>query len=225
MNNLIKRAFGGMLFLALVLALALFLPAQSVHYRLAWIYLINFFVCTGAITIYLANKDMALLARRINAGPANEKQRTQKTIQSLAQVAFLAIFLVSAFDHRFSWSHVAVYFAVIGNIVVTAGFYLVFRVFKANTFTSGNIDVEKEQTVISSGPYAIVRHPMYSGALILLIGTPIALGSWYGLLSVIPIMAVIVCRLLDEEKFLSKNLPGYTNYCSKVRFRLMPGVF
>lgn len=214
-----------MFFLALILALALFLPAQSVHYRRAWIYLINFFVCTGAITIYLAKKDMALLARRINAGPANEKQRTQKIIQSLAQIAFLAIFLVSAFDRRFGWSHVPVYISVIGNMMVTAGFYLVFRVFKENTFTAGNITVEKEQSVISTGPYAIVRHPMYSGAFILLIGTPIALGSWYGLPAVIPIILVIIWRLLDEEKFLAKNLIGYSQYCKKVRFRLIPGIF
>ncbi|MBV8389950.1 MAG: hypothetical protein JO080_09150 [Mucilaginibacter sp.] len=153
MNNLIKKAFGGMFFLALMLALALFLPAQTIHYRRAWIYLINFFVCTGAITIYLAKKDTALLARRINAGPANEKQKIQKIIQSLAQIAFLAIYVVSAFDHRFGWSHVPVYISVIGNIMVAAGFYIVYRVFKENTFTSGNIDVEKDQTVISTGPH------------------------------------------------------------------------
>ena len=214
-----------MFFLAVILALALFLPVQSIHYWQAWVYLINFFVCTGAITVYLAKNDTALLARRINAGPGNEKQKTQKIIQSLAQFAFLAIFLVSAFDHRFGWSHVPVYGVIAGNILVITGFYFVFRVFKENTFTRGNIDVEKEQTVISTGPYAVVRHPMYSGAFILLIGTPMACGSWYGLPTVIPIIAVIIWRLLDEEKFLAKNLPAYTNYCSKIRFRLVPGIF
>ena len=225
MSNLIKKALGGMFFLALILGLALFLPVQTIHYSQAWIYLINFFVCTGAITLYLAKKDTALLARRINAGPANEKQTIQKLIQSLAQIAFLAIFLVSAFDHRYGWSYVPVYMVTIGNMMVIAGFYLVFRVFEENTFTSGNIVVEKEQTVISTGPYAVVRHPMYSGAFILLMGTPLALGSWFGLPAVIPIIAVIIWRLLDEEKFLAKNLPGYANYCSKIRFRLIPGIF
>jgi protein-S-isoprenylcysteine O-methyltransferase Ste14 len=225
MTSLIKKAFGGMIFLALMLGLALLLPAGSICYWQAWVYLVNFFASTTAITVYLAKNDTALLARRMDAGPMYEKQKIQKIIQSIAQVAFLAIFLVSAFDHRFGWSRVSIYGVIAGNVLVTAGFFLVYRVFKENTFTAGNIDVEKEQKVISTGPYAVIRHPMYSGAFILLIGTPVALGSWYGLPAVLLIIAVIIWRLLDEEKFLAKNLAGYHGYCARVRFRLIPGIF
>jgi protein-S-isoprenylcysteine O-methyltransferase Ste14 len=102
---------------------------------------------------------------------------------------------------------------------------VVFLTFKENTFTSAVIEVTSEQRIVSTGPYAIVRHPMYIGALILLAGTPIALGSWWGLLTVIPIKLVIVWRLLDEEKFLLKNLPGYLQYQQKVRYRLVPFIW
>ncbi len=225
MNGLIKRAFGGMFFLAVMLALALLLPAGPVPFRQAWVYLFNFFVCTAAITLYLVKNDSALLERRVNAGPWHEKQKIQKIIQSFAQIAFLAIFFVSAFDHRFGWSQAGVYAVIAGNVMVMAGFYLVFRVFRENSFTAGNIAVEKGQPVISTGPYAIVRHPMYSGAFILLLGTPVALGSWYGLAAVLPIIALIIWRMLDEERFLAGNLAGYPDYCARVRFRLIPGIF
>jgi protein-S-isoprenylcysteine O-methyltransferase Ste14 len=225
MTDLTKKAFGGLVALALIMALALFLPAGTLYYRRAWIYLAIFISASAAITIYLMKKDVGLLQRRINAGPVGEKQKIQKIIQSIAQVAFLAIFIVSAFDRRFRWSCVPVYAVVVADMLVAAGFCIVFRVFKENTFTSATIDVDAEQKVVSTGPYASVRHPMYSGALLLLLATPVALGSWWGMLTFIPIAAVIVWRLLDEEKFLAANLPGYTEYCAKVRWRLIPGLF
>lgn len=225
MNDLNKRAWIGLIALAVVLGLLLFLPVWSINYWQAWVYIANFFACSSAITIYLMKHDTALLQRRVKGGPAAEKEKTQKVIQSLAQFAFIAIFLVSAFDHRFGWSNTALYEIIGGNILVTSGFYIVLLVFKENTFTSANIQVADEQQVISTGPYAIVRHPMYSGALILLIGSPLALGSLWGLLAFIPIAVVIIWRLSDEEKFLSKNLSGYQEYCEKVKYRLIPGVF
>jgi protein-S-isoprenylcysteine O-methyltransferase Ste14 len=225
MANLNQKAFGGLFFLVLILGCSLFLPAGTIDYWQAWVYLAIFFVSAGAITFYLMRKDTALLQRRVNAGPAGEKEKTQKIIQSIAQFAFIAIFLVSAFDHRFRWSHVPQVAAIAGDILVAAGFFIVFLVFKENTYTSATIEVDAEQKVISTGPYALVRHPMYSGALLMLIGTPVALDSWWGLPALIPIAAVIVWRLLDEEKFLAANLPGYTEYCKTVRSRLIPDIF
>jgi protein-S-isoprenylcysteine O-methyltransferase Ste14 len=120
---------------------------------------------------------------------------------------------------------VPLFVVAIGDILIITGFYIVFLVFKENTFTSAIIEVSEEQTIISTGPYAIVRHPMYIGALILLLGIPIALGSWWGLFAIVPISAVIVWRLIDEEKFLLENLPGYQQYQQKVRYRLLPFIW
>lgn len=225
MTSLTIKAFGGLVFLALVLGAALFFPGGTLHYWEAWVYIAVFTMASAAITVYLMKKDTALLQRRVNAGPTGEKQPVQKVIQSIAQIAFLSIFMVSAFDHRYRWSYVPLFAVIFGDILMAVGFYVVFLVFKENTFTSATIEVAAEQKVISTGPYALVRHLMYSGALLLLVATPLALGSWWGLLAFIPIALVILWRLLDEEKFLAANLPGYTKYCSKVHYRLIPGIF
>jgi protein-S-isoprenylcysteine O-methyltransferase Ste14 len=219
------KASIGLAFLIAVMALVLFVPVWTFRYWQAWIYLTIFTISVGAITVYLMRNDRALLARRTNAGPGAEKENMQKAIQSFAQVAFLAVFLVPSLDHRFMWSDVPIYAEIAGDVLVALGLYTVFRVFKENTFASATIEVDKEQRLISSGPYAVVRHPMYGGAFIMLIGTPIALGSWWGLLALIPIVAAIILRLFAEEKFLAKHLAGYADYCTKVRWRLIPGVF
>ena len=224
MKNAIK-AFGGLVFLLSVMAAGIFLPAWTFNYWQAWIFLAVFGASVIIITAYLARHDPQLLERRLNAGPGAEKQKSQKIIQTIAQFAFLVVFVVSAIDHRLVWSMMPSYLPVIGDIFVALGLLIVFRVFKVNTFTAATIDVGAGQKVISTGPYAIVRHPMYSGAIVMLLGVPVALGSWWGLLTIIPFVIVVIARLLNEEKFLAQNLPGYTGYCVKVRWRLVPGVF
>lgn len=135
------------------------------------------------------------------------------------------IFILSAFDHRFKWSLVPMFLVVVGDIFVVLGLLIVFFVFKENSFASATIEVGSEQTLVSTGPYALVRHPMYFGALVMLLGAPLALGSWWGLLTVIPIVVVIIWRLLDEEIFLEKNLPGYLAYRNIVKYRLLPFIW
>ena len=222
MNQLVIRAFAGLLFLLIVMAFIIFVPAWTLDYRQAWIFLVVFFVPPLLITIYLMKHDPILLERRTTAGPGAEQERIQNIIQALAGLAFIAIFIVSALDHRFGWSTVPAYVTALGDVLVIFGFYLVFLVFKENTFASGTIEVVAEQRVISTGPYALVRHPMYIGALVMLVGVPLALGSWWGLLAIIPMIIVLILRLLDEEKFLAKNLAGYRDYQSKVRYHLFP---
>jgi protein-S-isoprenylcysteine O-methyltransferase Ste14 len=222
MNQLVIRAFAGLLFLLIVMAIIIFVPAWTLDYRQAWIFLVVFFVPPLLITIYLMKHDPKLLERRTTAGPGAEQERIQNIIQALAGLAFIAIFIVSALDHRFGWSTVPAYVTALGDVLVIFGFYLVFLVFKENTFASGTIEVVAEQRVISTGPYALVRHPMYIGALVMLAGVPLALGSWWGLLAIIPMTLVLILRLLDEEKFLAKNLAGYSDYQSKVRYHLFP---
>jgi protein-S-isoprenylcysteine O-methyltransferase Ste14 len=220
-----QRALGGLLRTIIFLAASLFLPAWTLDYWQAWIFLTVFSISTLAITIYLMKNDPRLLERRLKAGPGSEPERNQKIIQALASVAFVGIFVFSSMDHRFTWSTVPPYAVAAGDILVALGLLIVFLVFKENTFTAAIIQVEAEQTLISTGPYAFIRHPMYAGALVMLIGVPMALGSWWGLLTIIPIALVIVWRLLDEERLLARNLPGYSEYRNKVRCRLVPLVW
>ena len=222
MNQLNIKAFAGILQLFIILGLTIFLPAWTLDYWQAWILLAVFFACTVSIDLYLVKNDPKLLERRLKAGPGSEQEKSQKIIQAMAMVAFVAIFVFSALDHRFGWSPVPPYVCVLGDVLVALGLYFVFLVFKENTFTSAIIEIDDEQRVISTGPYALVRHPMYIGALVMLIGVPLALGSWWGLITIVPMVLVLVARLLDEEKFLAKNLAGYSEYQSKVRYHLLP---
>jgi protein-S-isoprenylcysteine O-methyltransferase Ste14 len=224
-RQLNKRALGGLLRTISFLSASLFLPAWTLDYWQAWIFLTVFSASTLAITIYLMKNDPKLLDRRLEAGPGAEPQRSQKIIQVLAAVAFVGIFVVCATDHRFTWSSVPLYAVAAGDILVALGLFMVFLVFKENTFTAAIVQVEAEQTLISKGPYALVRHPMYAGALVMLLGVPVALGSWWGLFTIVPITLVIVWRLLDEENLLATNLPGYAEYTSAVRYRLVPFVW
>lgn len=225
MKSLAIKATLGFAQLLVCLALLLFAPAWTLHFWQAWVYLFLFASASAAITVYLWNNDRELLERRVNAGPAAEKEKRQKLIQAVASLAFFAEMIVPSLDHRFSWSRVPLSLVVAGNSLVIAGFLLVFLVLKENSFASATIGVASGQKVIATGPYAIVRHPMYSGALVMLLGTPLALGSWWGMLAVIPMPLILALRLLDEEKFLNKSLPGYQEYCRKVRSRLAPSIW
>jgi protein-S-isoprenylcysteine O-methyltransferase Ste14 len=128
-------------------------------------------------------------------------------------------------DQRFQWSRVPNWLVLLSAIMVSLGFYCVFLVFRENSFTSAIIEVANDQRVIESGPYRVVRHPMYAGAGVLVMFTPIALGSWLGILCSMMLMVVIAIRSIEEEKYLSNNLEGYSAYQQKVRYRLIPRVW
>ncbi len=222
MRDLNRRAYGGLLRLLISLSAALFIPAWTIHYWQAWVFLCVFFLSALAITVHLMQKDPKLLERRVNAGPGAEKEPAQKIIQVVTSIAFIFVLVIPAVDHRLAWSRMPFYVTIAGDALVALGFLIVFFVFKENSFASSVIEVASEQHVISTGPYALVRHPMYIGALIMILGIPLALGSWWGLLTLIPMTVVIVWRLLDEEKVLARNLPGYSAYQRQVKFRLVP---
>jgi protein-S-isoprenylcysteine O-methyltransferase Ste14 len=225
LSKLAAKAILGFASLVLLLAIALFAPASTLRFWQAWLYLFLFTSSSAAITIYLWKRDRALLSRRVSAGPIAEKSRSQQIIQSLASLGFLAILIVPSLDFRFSWSRVPLVLIFAGDLLVLLGFYIVFRVFCVNTFTAATIEVSEQQTVTSTGLYAFVRHPMYSGALLMLLGTPLALASWWGLVPFVLMVAVIVVRLLDEEKVLLAQLPGYGDYLARVKYHLMPLVW
>jgi protein-S-isoprenylcysteine O-methyltransferase Ste14 len=225
MNSLNRKAFRGLLFLLFVTAALLFIPAGTLDYWQAWIFLAVFFAPSLAVTLYLMKEDPKLLERRMRGGPRAEKEPAQKIIMSVAWVGFIGLVVVPALDHRFAWSQMPAYMVLIGDALVLLGWLAIFFVFKENTFTSATVELAPDQKVVSTGPYAFVRHPMYTGGLAMFMGMPLALGSWWGTLAMAVIVPVIIWRLLDEEKFLAKNLSGYIDYRRKVRHRLIPLVW
>lgn len=225
MNRLNIKASVGLLFLVLAMAALLFIPARTLDYWQAWTFLVVYFGCSLAITLYLMVRDRRLLQRRMSGGPTAEREPSQKIIMFFTSLGFIGLLIIPALDHRFVWSLVPWYVVLGGDVLVAFGFISIFFVLRENTFSSATIEIAPGQKVISTGPYAVVRHPMYAGAFIMLIGMPIALGSWWGLLVFVVMMPALFWRLLDEEKFLSRNLPGYTEYQHKVRFRLIPLVW
>ena len=225
MKHLYLRALLGFLQTLAILVPAVFLPVWTFRYWQGWACLAAFFVPAGIIGVFVAKSDPALLERRMKTGAKAEKETGQKVVQSIAAVVFLADFVFSTFDHRFGWSRVPAWACLAGDVMVVAGCAVLFWVTRENSFASGVIEVAKDQKVVSTGPYAIVRHPMYIGALIMLFGIPLGLGSWWGMLINIPMTAALVWRLRDEEKFLSRNLQGYTEYLGTVKYRLVPLVW
>jgi protein-S-isoprenylcysteine O-methyltransferase Ste14 len=207
------------------MGLLVFVPAGTVRYWQAWAYLSIFTGASVLTTLYLIRHDPALLERRMKGGPTAEKQPTQKLIMLGTSVGFVGLLVVSALDARFGWSVVPLGAVLFGDALVIAGFYFISIVYRENTFTSATIEVAKDQKVIATGPYAVVRHPMYAGALLYLLGTPLALGSYWGLVVFGAVLPLLLWRLFDEERFLCRNLPGYTEYRKRVRHRLVPFVW
>ena len=220
-----RKALVGLASLAVMLLLALFLPAGTLGYWQAWAYWLLFVVSVSAISLYFLRYDVTLIENRLEAGPAAEGEMIQKVAQALIGVSFILLIVVPSLDRRFHWSSVPAYLALAGDGFVVLGLSVIFLVFKENSHTSTAVKVNAGQEVVSTGPYGLVRHPMYAGALLMLFFTPLALGSLLGLVFFIPMFVVMVVRLLEEEKFLRRNLPGYEEYCQKVRHHLVPFVW
>lgn len=222
MKNLIIPTLRAFLLGAITLGVLLFLPAWTLNYWQAWVFMVVFMVSTNVIGVYLSLKDPELLERRKNIGPTAEQSVAQKIIISLSITSFLGLMVFSAFDHRFGWSLVPPYVSLAGDGLVALGLLIDLFVFKENSYGASNIQIFEDQKVISTGLYALVRHPMYSGVLVMVIGTPLALGSYWGLAFLALTMPILIWRILDEEKTLKKELPGYIEYAQKVRYRLVP---
>ena len=225
MNPLHRKAFVGLAILFLVMAALLFVSAGTLHYWQAWTYLAVYFGASIAITLYLVKKDPELLARRMSGGPFAEKEPAQRIIMSITSLGFIALAIVPALDRRFGWSDVPVYAVALGDAVMLLGWLGIYFVFRENSFAAATIQSSADQRVISTGPYAWVRHPMYAAALVMLLGISPALGSWWGIPIVIAILPALIWRLTDEERFLVRNLPGYPEYQGRVRYRLLPFVW
>lgn len=225
MNLLYLKAFAGLLFLFAAMAALLFVPAGTIDYRQAWTFLAVYFACSLVLSLYLMIADPALMRRRMRGGPTAEKEPVQKIIMTITSLGFAGLLVVPALDHRFAWSQMPPMMALAGDVLVGIGWLAILFVFRANSFSSATIETAPDQKVVSTGLYALVRHPMYAGALVMLLGIPIALGSWWGILVLAAILPALIWRLLEEEKFLARNLAGYVEYQIKVRYRLIPMVW
>ena len=210
---------------AIALGLLLFIPAWTLNYWQAWVFIVVFMVSVSIVGLYLSLKDPALLERRKKFGPTTETSPAQKIIMSLAIFSILSLLVFSALDHRFGWSTVSPVVSLVGDILVALGLFINLLVFKENSFGGSTVEKFEGQNVISSGPYSFVRHPMYVGVIVMIIGVPLALGSWWGLAVLLITLPMLAWRILDEEKMLKQELAGYTEYMQKVKFRLMPYVW
>jgi protein-S-isoprenylcysteine O-methyltransferase Ste14 len=222
MATLKVRAWRSLAALAAVMGLLLFGSAGTLRYWQAWVYLLLFFGLSGAMTLDLIRRDPALLERRMKGGPTAERRPLQRWIMLGASLGFISLLVLPALDFRFHWSAVPQGGLVLGDALFVLGFGFIGRVYRENTFTSATIEVTEGQQVIATGPYAVVRHPMYASTVLYLVGTPLALGSYWGLLGLAFIMPFLLWRLLDEERVLARELPGYTDYQARVRYRLVP---
>jgi protein-S-isoprenylcysteine O-methyltransferase Ste14 len=206
-----------------VLGILVFVPAGTLAYWQGWLFIIVFALSTNVIGVYLARNNPTLLERRMKVGPQAETRPVQKVLIALAFVAFFALPAVSALDHRLGWSDVPSWVSVFGAVLVALGLMVDLLVFRENSFGASTIETMEGQRVISTGPYALVRHPMYVGVLIMVLGVPLALGSYWGLVLMLFNVPFLALRILDEEAMLMREL--HAEYTQRVRYRLVPGVW
>ena len=225
MASLAFRAWLSLAVLAAIMSALLFGCAGTLRYWHAYVYLSLFFALSAVITLDLLRRDPALLQRRMKGGPTAEGRPLQRLIMLGASFGFVSLLVIPALDFRYDWSSVPVAGVVIGDVLFAVGFGFIGRVYRENTYTSATIEVTEGQRLIDTGPYAVVRHPMYASALLYLIGTPLALGSYWGFLGLAFMLPFLVWRLLDEEHLLTRELPGYAAYQARVRYRLIPGLW
>ena len=224
MKTLVKGAVSAALGLV-AFGLMLFLPAGTFHYWQAWVFLAVFAFYTWIPSVYLVRKNPAALERRMRAGPLAETRTLQQIVSTVVFICFPAMLVVSALDHRFGWSPVPTTVTVVGDILVAVGLGVAMLVVAQNGYAAANITVESGQTLVSTGLYGLVRHPMYSGSVIMMVGVPLALDSYWGLVFVIPALVALALRIRDEEELLQQQLSGYREYEQQVHYRLVPFVW
>lgn len=204
----------------LILGAVIFLPAGTLRYWEGWLLWTSFSILTLFITVFFGKKSPELLSRRMHV---KEKDSTRKP-PAIFNLCFLC-YVIPGLDFRFHWSAVPVWVIIAANVVVILGYLFIIRVFKENSYASTIVQVEEEQKVISTGPYGVVRHPMYLGLILMILFTPLALGSYWAVIPALLIIPLNVIRIKGEEEVLRRELPGYEAYCLKTRYRLIPYVW
>jgi len=208
-----------------VFGLMLFLPAGTFNYWQAWVFLVVVAFSAWIPIIYLLRTNPVALQRRMRGGPTAETRMAQKVVIAVLYLSLAAMVVVSVLDHRLGWSPVPMAICLAGDVLVAVGLGVVALVIIQNSYAAATVRVQEGQKVVSSGLYGLVRHPMYTGNVIMMVGIPLALGSYWGLVFVLPGLLVLASRIRDEEKLLQKELDGYHEYTQKVRYRLVPSMW
>jgi len=223
--SLNNKAALSLVALFVVMGPLIFVPAGDVAYWRGWAFLAVFVGASVLMTLDMAARDPALLARRMKGGPTAETSPIQKVIMLFTSAGFVALLVVPPFAYRHGWAPTSATVAIFGDVLVALGLYGSALVYRENSFAAATIGLADGQRVVSTGPYAIVRHPLYACALVYLVGMPLALGSLWGLAPLALTFPFLIWRLFDEERFLAANLDGYRAYMATVRWRLAPAIF
>lgn len=219
------RLMASLVGLALAMGALIFASAGTFDYWQAWLFLACYFTASLAVSVWLERNDPALLERRMRGGPFAEGERSQKIIMTITSIGFIALLVVPGLDRRFGWSEMPDSVPILGDLLLLAGWFGILMVFRANSYAAATIQVASGQKVNSTGPYAVVRHPMYATALLMLLGIPVSLASWRGALVLLALLPALAWRLIDEERLLVRDLEGYSDYRRNVRWRLIPYVW
>jgi protein-S-isoprenylcysteine O-methyltransferase Ste14 len=222
---MLLKGFASLMALMLAMGALIFIPAGTLDYWQAWLFLACYFASSVAISLWLMKHDPALLERRMRGGPFAEGETSQKIIMTVVSIGFIALLVVPGLDRRNSWSDMPDALAILGDALLLLGWLGIFWVFRTNSYAAATIQVASGQRVISTGPYSVVRHPMYAAALLMFLGIAIALGSWWGMAVLAAVLPALAWRLVDEERVLLRDLNGYADYRRKVRWRLIPLVW
>ena len=222
LKKLIKKIVVRFSLFPVFIGLLTLLPAGTFNYWQVYLYIVILTIPMIFVISYFLKRDPLFLERRIKG---KETEQAQKIFQLIFSLIFLSGFIVSGLDRRFGWSNIPFYFVLLADLVILFGYLIIFYVFRQNSFASRVVEVEDNQTVISSGLYSFVRHPMYVGMLVMFIPAPVALGSWWGVLPMVALPIPLVLRILNEESVLKRELPGYPEYCQKTKYRLIPYIW
>ncbi len=218
-QQLISMALARFIPATIIISALLFIPAGSIKFWNAWLFMGVLFIPMLFVIVYLITRDPELLFKRMNT---NEKEKTQKKVVLLTSIIFLSAFIISGLDYRFQWSSVPLPVVVISAIIVLTGYILFFMVMRQNSYASRVVEIQEKQKVIDSGLYGIVRHPMYSAAILIFMFMPLVLGSFYALIPLIIFPLQMSTRMKNEEFILEKGLDGYIEYKKKVRYKIIP---
>ncbi len=221
-KQLVLAALARLVGFFIVMGLILFGTAGSLQYWQAWIYLITLGGLVTVTGVYLIRNDPALFERRMRM---KERETVQKKIILSSFLYIGLLFILPALNFRFGWTITPVWAVILGDILIAIGYRIFYLVLRENSYASRVIEVEQGQKVISSGPYASVRHPMYQGVILIYAFTPLALGCWWMVLPALSIIPILAARIRNEEMVLARDLPGYNEYLEKVKYRLLPGVW